>query len=339
MSILLTGGLGFIGSHTCVILLNNDYDIVIIDNLSNSKIKVLDNIKKLTKNPNKIHFYKGDVNNTQDLTNIFSSHNIDAVIHFASLKAVSESINLPLLYYKNNINGLINILDVMKNFNCNKIIFSSSATVYGSKSKSPLSEDMITGTNITNPYGQTKYMQEQILFDYKKINPELIVTILRYFNPIGAHLSGLLGEDPVGIPNNLFPYLLRSIFSNNILSVFGNDYDTRDGTCIRDFIHVMDLAEAHYITLKQNNNKNVSVYNLGMYSQDSNNGTTVLELINTFEKINNVKIPYKFCERRQGDIDIVFAESSKIYNELGWRTKYTLEDICKDGYNYLLKQK
>jgi UDP-glucose 4-epimerase len=335
MRILLTGGLGFIGSHTAVVLSNLQFEVIIIDNLLNSSISVLENIKKLSQYPDNIYFFKGDLNNKTELLELFSTYtNIDAVIHFASLKAVNESIRLPLLYYKKNINGLIHLLEVMDVFNCDKIIFSSSATVYGNNDTiSALKENTPTGQNITNPYGQTKYFQEQILKDYIFTHPKMCVAILRYFNPVGAHPSGLLGENPKGIPNNLFPYLLKVVSKEyECLHIFGNNYNTPDGTCVRDFIHVMDLAEGHAHVLSHMK-QNVSVYNLG-----TGKGTSVLELIQTFEKVNNVKIPYVMDTRRTGDIETCYADVSKIYNEIGWKSKYTMEDVCRDGYHYLQSQ-
>lgn len=335
MRILLTGGLGFIGSHTAVVLSNLQFEVIIIDNLLNSSISVLENIKKLSQYPDNIYFFKGDLNNKTELLELFSTYtNIDAVIHFASLKAVNESIRLPLLYYKKNINGLIHLLEVMDVFNCDKIIFSSSATVYGNNDTiSALKENSPTGQNITNPYGQTKYFQEQILKDYIFTHPKMSVAILRYFNPVGAHPSGLLGENPKGIPNNLFPYLLKVVSKDyECLHIFGNNYNTPDGTCVRDFIHVMDLAEGHAHVLSHMK-QNVCIYNLG-----TGKGTSVLELIQTFEKVNNVKIPYVMDNRRTGDIETCYADVSKIYNEIGWKSKYTMEDVCRDGYHYLQSQ-
>jgi UDP-glucose 4-epimerase len=334
MAVLLTGGMGFIGSHIAVTLLNNNINVVIYDNLSNSKIEVLDKIKQLTISnlTSSLHFIKGDMNSKTDLEQVFIDHNITAVIHLASLKAVGESIKLPLYYYKNNINGMISLLETMERYSCNKLIFSSSATVYGSNNISPINEDSTIGTNITNPYGQTKYFQEQILQDYVKANNNFSCTILRYFNPVGAHPSGLIGEDPNGIPNNLFPYILRVASGQyKELNIFGNTYDTPDGTCVRDFIHVMDLAEGHMITLKETN-PGIMIYNLG-----SGKGTSVMELVNTFERVNNIKIPYIIQDKRDGDIDILYADASKIYNTLGWKTQYTIEDICRDGRITYLK--
>jgi UDP-glucose 4-epimerase len=330
--LLLTGGLGFIGSHTAVVMSNMNYEIVILDNLCNSKIEVLDNIKKLSKNPDKIFFYNGDLLIKSVIIDVFSMYNITEVIHFASLKSVNESIKMPLLYYRKNINILINLLEVMSIFSCKKLIFSSSATVYGSQLKSPLNENMLTGSSITNPYGQTKYFQEQILNDYAKNNPSFSIVILRYFNPLGSHPSGLIGENPNDTPNNLFPYLLKVISNDTAyLSIFGNNYNTKDGTCIRDFIHVMDLAEGHSIALEKIK-KGIICYNLG-----TGKGTSVLELIEIFNKVNNVNIPYKIENKRDGDIDISYADVSKVFNELNWKTKYSIEDICRDGYNYLIQ--
>ena len=264
MNILLTGGLGFIGSHVASVLGQYQKNkIVIVDNLDNSEIDVLDKIKLLVKYPENIIFIEGDILNSNLLEKVFNDHKINSIIHFASLKAVGESIREPLLYYEKNLNGLLTLLKTMKKFDCKKIIFSSSATVYGNDCKSPLKETDNVGSGISNPYGQTKYFQEQILQDFIKANPEYEITILRYFNPVGAHPSGLIGENPKGIPNNLFPYILRvAIKIYQQLNVYGNDYDTKDGSCIRDYIHVMDLAEGHVSALN-NIKKGINVYNLG----------------------------------------------------------------------------
>ena len=331
--ILLTGGLGFIGSHTAVTLGQTTDIIIILDNLSNSSIETLTNIKQLVKYPENIFFIKGDVTDSNILEYIFSTYKqIESVIHFASLKSVGESISKPLIYYKENLNGLISLLEIMNKYNCFKFIFSSSATVYGSTSQSPLKETDTIGLNITNPYGQTKYFQECILNDYSKVNSNIEITILRYFNPVGAHPSGLIGENPEGIPNNLFPYLLRvasKLYTH--LNIYGNDYPTSDGTCLRDFIHVMDLAEGH-VAAMMNQKKGLVIYNLG-----TGISTSIQQLITVFEKVNNINIPYIICPRRQGDIDIVFADVSKIFNEIGWKSTRSVEDICRDGLNYILK--
>ena len=333
MMILLTGGLGFIGSHTAVTLGQTNNIIIILDNLSNSSIETLTNIKQLVKYPENIFFIKGDVTDSNILDYIFSTYKqIESVIHFASLKSVGESISKPLIYYKENLNGLISLLEIMNKYNCFKFIFSSSATVYGSTSQSPLKETDTIGLNITNPYGQTKYFQECILNDYSKVNSNIEITILRYFNPVGAHPSGLIGENPEGIPNNLFPYLLRvasKLYTH--LNIYGNDYPTPDGTCLRDFIHVMDLAEGH-VAAMMNQKKGLVIYNLG-----TGISTSIQQLITVFEKVNNINIPYIICPRRQGDIDIVFADVSKIFNEIGWKSTRSVEDICRDGLNYILK--
>uniref|UniRef100_A0A6C0LBS0 UDP-glucose 4-epimerase n=1 Tax=viral metagenome TaxID=1070528 RepID=A0A6C0LBS0_9ZZZZ len=306
-----------------------------MDNLSNSKIEVLDKIKSISKYPENIFFFKGDTTKKRDILDVFSQYlQIDAVIHFASLKAVNDSIKMPLLYYKTNINSLIHLLEVMEIYNCNKLLFSSSATVYGGQQNSPLCESMITGINITNPYGQTKYMQEQILQDYAKTNEKMSIVILRYFNPVGAHSSGVIGEDPNGIPNNLLPFILKVASKEyEMLQVFGNNYNTPDGSCIRDFIHIMDVAEGHSKVITTVNKPGIHIYNLG-----TGKGTSVLELITTFEKVNNIIIPYQISKKREGDIDASYSDVSKIYHEIGWRSKYSLEDICKDAYQYLLKR-
>lgn len=330
MNILLTGGLGFIGSHVAVLLGETDHKIIIIDNLSNSSYDILLKIKKLVKYPNHIEFIQGDVTNKEELEKIFMSRQIDAIIHFASLKSVGESIDQPLTYYSQNINGTLHLLQMMKKYNCLKFIFSSSATVYGNQ-LSPLTETHCVGSELTNPYGQTKYFQEQILQDFAKTIPHLEITILRYFNPVGAHPSGLIGENPNGMPNNLFPYILR-VATNQYpsLSIFGNDYNTPDGTCVRDFIHVMDLAEGHKAAL-QHSKPGLHVYNLG-----TGKGLSVMELVNCFASVNQVPIPYQIKERRQGDLECVYADASKAKKCLYWQTTRTIEDICKDGYRFII---
>ena len=331
--VLLTGGLGFIGSHTALALNEKHYETVIVDNLSNSKKEVYNKIQTLCQEPDLLQFYEGDVTNKPFLNRVFQEEKPDAVIHFASLKSVKDSIEDPYSYYYQNLNGLLSILETMKTHNCNRIVFSSSATVYGESQKAPLYESMQIGQHITNPYGQTKYFQEVILQDYSKANPQLNVLLLRYFNPVGAHESGLLGEDPNGIPSNLFPFVMRVASGQyEELQIFGNDYDTKDGTCIRDFIHVMDLAEGHVASLKQDK-PGCHVYNLG-----TGQGTTVLELVEAFEKTNKVVIPRNFQPRRCGDVDIVYSDASKAKEELQWTTKRSLETICKDGYHFVTRQ-
>jgi UDP-glucose 4-epimerase len=331
MNILLTGGLGFIGSHTVSVLGNTETNIIIIiDNLYNSTVETYDKILSLVKYPKNIVFVQGDILNIDTLNHVFETYYINAVIHFASLKAVGESIENPILYYDHNINGLISVLKTMKKYKCKKLIFSSSATVYGNESSSPLYENDKIGISISNPYGQTKYFQEQILQDFIKVNPTFEINILRYFNPVGAHPSGVIGEDPLGIPNNLFPYILRvSIGKYPLLSVFGDKYDTPDGSCIRDYIHVMDLAEGHMAALN-NIKTGINIYNLG-----TGKGHSVLEMIRIFEKVNDCTIPYEIIEKRKGDVAITFANVNKVKEELGWEAKKTIEDICKDGYNYI----
>jgi UDP-glucose 4-epimerase len=333
MHILLTGGLGFIGSHVAVLLGNTENEVTIIDNLSNSSMKVYHNILKLVKFPEHFHFVNGDVTNQKDLEPIFQSRNIDGIIHFASLKSVGESIEQPLVYYSQNLNGTLCLLEMMKKYNCKKFIFSSSATVYGTQ-EPPLFETHQTGVGLTNPYGQTKYFQEQILQDFSKVHPDFEITLLRYFNPVGAHPSGLIGEDPNGIPNNLFPFVLR-VASRQYkeLSIFGNDYNTPDGTCVRDFIHVMDLARGH-ISAIDHSKKGTNIYNLG-----TGKGVSVMELVKTFEKVNGISIPYKIAERRPGDIESVYSDAKKAKEYLQWETTCTIEDICKDGYNFIISKK
>ena len=332
MKILVTGGLGFIGSHTCVELLNEDYEVVIIDNLSNSSIDVLEKIEKITsKRP---EFYEIDVCDKEKVSVVFKENKIDAVIHFAGYKAVGESVSEPLKYYRNNLDSTLTLLEVMKEENCHSFVFSSSATVYGSPKELPIKEDFPLST--TNPYGTTKLMIERILADVSKADKDLSIIVLRYFNPIGAHKSGLIGEKPNGIPNNLMPYIVRVANKElPILSVFGNDYDTHDGTGVRDYIHVVDLAKGHLKALEKCINfKGIEYYNLG-----TGTGYSVLDLVNTFEKVNNVKVPYKIVDRRPGDIAACYADPTKAYKELGFKAEYGIEDMCKDSYNFILNNK
>lgn len=333
MKILVTGGAGYIGSHTCVELLNNGYEVVIVDNLCNSKEKTINDIENIT--GKKVSFYKEDICDKKTLTKIFKENKIDAVIHFAGLKAVGESVKKPLLYYRNNIDSTLTLCEVMNEFNVKKIIFSSSATVYGNPKKLPITEDMKVG-NTTNPYGSSKLYIEGILKDLYISDNEWSITLLRYFNPIGAHESGLLGEDPNGIPNNLMPYIVKVATGElECLSVFGNDYDTIDGTGVRDYIHVVDLARGHVKALNRLlNRKGVDIYNLG-----TGNGYSVLEIIETFEKVNGVKVNYKIVGRRDGDIACCYADASKASKELNWKAEYNLEDMVKSSYNYAICNK
>jgi len=309
-TILVTGGLGFIGSHTIVELLNSgSFDnIIVIDNLSNSKFTVADKMEELTYK--RIQFLPMNLLNTNDLKSLFESNNITSVIHFAALKAVGESIKQPAEYYHTNVTGTINLVNMMRAYQCHNLIFSSSATVYGEQ-EYPVTETSQTGVGLTNPYGRTKYMVEEILKDYAVAYPEMNITLLRYFNPVGAHPSGKLGEDPNGIPNNLCPYVLR--VAQGIvpeLTVYGNNYPTHDGTCIRDFIHVVDLAKAHVAALSHMESQKIK--GLNIYNVGTGNGVTVLDFLTTFEKVNSVKLPYKFGGRRQGDLAIVYSNADKI---------------------------
>jgi UDP-glucose 4-epimerase len=327
MALLVTGGLGYIGSHTCVELLNAGYDVVIIDNLVNSKLEVLKRIEELTwKRPK---FHREDLLYKDGLDRVFSENKIDAVIHFAGLKAVGESVEKPLMYYQNNVTGTINLLQLMKGHNVKKIVFSSSATVYGDINKAPFTEDM--PLKATNPYGWSKFMIEQILRDLYTADNSYSISILRYFNPIGAHKSGRIGEDPNGIPNNLMPYITQvALGRREKLNVFGNDYNTHDGTGVRDYIHVVDLAIGHIKALEKINKENgIFTYNLG-----TGIGYSVLDVVKAFEKVNGVKIPYEIVDRRPGDIDICYADPTKANEELGFETKYDLEDMCRDSYNW-----
>lgn len=327
MKVLVTGGTGYIGSHTVVELLKNGYEVIIMDNLVNSKIEVVDKLKQLTNK--EFTFIKGDVCNYRLLTKIFANHKIDAVIHFAGLKAVGESVEKPLEYYENNVGSTLNLIKVMKEYNCKNIVFSSSATVYGTPKTLPIKEDFPLST--TNPYGTTKLVNEWILSDIYKSDNDWKVTLLRYFNPIGAEKSGLLGEDPKGIPNNLMPYIVRvAIGKLDHLSIFGNDYPTHDGTGVRDYIHVVDLAKGHVKAL-ENNINGLFIYNLG-----TGKGYSVLDLISTFERVNKVKIPYEIVGRRSGDVAQCYADPTKAEKELGWKAQLGIDEMCKDSYNFIL---
>lgn len=331
MTILVTGGCGYIGSHTCIQLIKQGIDPVIIDNLYNGKEIVLDRIKKITgKRP---RFYQGDIRNKDLLDTIFKENNIKGVIHFAGLKAVGESVRKPLEYYDVNVYGTINLLDAMKKANVKKFIFSSSATVYGSQPIIPYIETMETGEP-TQPYGRSKLFIEKILQDLSIADQDWSITILRYFNPVGAHPSGLIGEDPQGIPNNLMPYITQvAIGKLASLAVFGNDYETRDGTCIRDFIHVMDLAEGHLAALNYNDTQSgVNIFNLG-----SGQGNSVLEVIATFENVFRKKLPYHFAPRRDGDLPAYWANADRAKKLLNWETKLNLHDMVQDSWNWQSK--
>ncbi len=326
MSILVTGGTGYIGSHTSVELIKQGYDIVIADNLSNSKVDVIDKIEKITgKRP---AFYQVDILDREGIEMIFSAHKIEAVIHFAGKKAVGESVQKPLMYYHNNITGTINVVEAMLKYGCKKLVFSSSATVYGVPKTVPIKEDFPLST--TNPYGTTKLYIEGMLRDVYVANKDLSITLLRYFNPIGAHESGLIGDNPNGIPNNLMPYITRVAKGTlPCLNVFGNDYPTRDGTGVRDYIHVIDLARGHIKAIEHMDEPGVKVYNLG-----TGNGYSVLDLVQAFEKVNGIKIPYKITERRPGDVAECYADPTKAKEELGWVAEYGLDEMCRSAWNF-----
>lgn len=333
MKILVTGGCGYIGSHTCVELLEHGYEVIVVDNLVNSKRDVIDKIKEIT--GKSVIFYEGNVQEEKLLVSIFKKHKIDAVIHFAGLKAVGESVKKPILYYQNNLDSTLVLLKVMEQFDVKKIIFSSSATVYGSQNKVPFKEsDPVGGT--TNPYGTSKLFIEHILEDLVVAAPEFHVVILRYFNPIGAHKSGLIGDNPNGIPNNLMPYITK-VASGELeyLNVFGNDYPTKDGTGVRDYIHVVDLADGHVKALdKVTKEKGIHIYNLG-----TGIGYSVLEIVSAFEAVNQIKIPYVIKERRDGDIAECYADVQKAKKELGFQTKYGIQDMVRDSYQFYIKKK
>ena len=328
MSVLVTGGAGYIGSHTVVELLNRGEEIIIVDNFSNSKPETLDKIKKITGKDFK--FYEVDLLDKEKLEKVFEENpNIDSVIHFAGLKAVGESVAKPIEYYHNNITGTLVLLDIMRNHNCKKIVFSSSATVYGNPKTVPIKEDFPLST--TNPYGSTKLMIEQILNDVYISDNEWSVILLRYFNPIGAHESGLIGESPNGIPNNLMPYINQVACGKlDYLRVFGNDYDTIDGTGVRDYIHVVDLAQGHLKALdKARKFTGVEAYNLG-----TGTGYSVLQIVKAFEDATGVEVKYKIVDRRPGDIATCYAYPSKAKNDLGWEAKKGIEEMCKDSWRF-----
>lgn len=329
MATLLTGGTGYIGSHTAVEMLNAGYEIVVADNLSNSDISVCDRIKEIT--GKKFKFYEADVSDAEKTRQIFEENDIDAVIHFAGYKAVGESVQKPLKYYRNNLDSTLTLLELMKEFGCKKFIFSSSATVYGNENKAPLTEDMRTGVGIINPYGWTKCYIEQILKDEAFAEKDMSVVLLRYFNPIGAHESGLIGEKPNGIPNNLMPFITQTAAGiREKLVIFGDDYPTRDGSCIRDFIHVVDLAKGHVAAYKYvTDHDGVEVFNLG-----TGNGFSVFELVEAFKKANGIDVPSEVGARRAGDLPEVYADVTKARDVLGWTAEKTIEDMCRDSWRW-----
>lgn len=332
MNILVTGGCGYIGSHTCCELLNKGHNVIIIDNLSNSKKEVVNYIKEITGRD--VTLYIGDVCDKDLLRKIFNENKIDSVIHFAGYKAVGESVKLPLKYYRNNLDSTLSLCEVMSEFDCKNLVFSSSATVYGIPKKLPIKEDFPLST--TNPYGTTKLMIERILKDLYTSDNTWYIALLRYFNPIGAHSSGLLGEDPNGIPNNLMPYIVKVATGElECLSIFGDDYDTKDGTGVRDYIHVVDLALGHIAAIhKIDKEPGVYTYNLG-----TGVGYSVLDLVKTFSKVNNINVNYKIAPRRPGDIAECYADTTKASDELHWHATKTIEDMCRDSYNFAIKNK
>ena len=328
MKVLVTGATGYIGSHTCVELLDNGFEVIGLDNFSNSKREVLGKIKEIT--GKEIKFYEGDMLDYDFLSKIFNENEIDAVIDFAAYKAVGESVSKPVEYYINNVSSVLNLLTIMRKYNCKKLVFSSSATVYGTPEIVPIKEDAKTG-GTTNPYGTSKLMVEKILKDLYEADKSMDICILRYFNPIGAHSSGLIGEDPNGIPANLMPYIVKVASGKlDCLSVFGNDYDTEDGTGVRDYIHVVDLARGHVLTLKKlEQNPGLVIYNLG-----TGVGTSVLELVHAFEEANHLKINYKIAPRREGDIPVCYANVDKAFKEIGFKTEFNIVDCCRDAWNW-----
>ena len=328
MAILVTGGAGYIGSHTCVELLNEGYEVVVLDNLSNSSEKSLERVEELT--GKSITFYKGDILDREILNHIFETEEIESCIHFAGLKAVGESVAMPWEYYNNNITGTLTLVDVMRQHNCKNIIFSSSATIYGDPAQIPITEECPKG-QCTNPYGWTKSMLEQMLMDIQKADNEWNVIILRYFNPIGAHKSGRIGENPNGIPNNLMPYVTQvAVGKLEHLGIFGNDYDTPDGTGVRDYIHVVDLARGHVAALKKiDENAELCIYNLG-----TGHGYSVLDIVKNFEAANGIKIPYIIKNRRPGDIATCYCNPHKAKEEMGWVAQYGIKEMCEDAWRW-----
>ena len=329
MNILVTGGAGFIGSHTLIELYKAGHTAVVVDNLYNANIEALRRVAEIIGIP-EVPFVETDVRDRKALEAVFAKNRFDACIHFAGLKAVGESVEKPLEYYENNLNGTFVLLDVMRKHNCKNIIFSSSATVYGDPAVIPIPEDCPKG-QCTNPYGQTKSMLEQVMIDVQKADPEWNVVLLRYFNPIGAHPSGKIGENPNGIPNNLMPYITQvAIGKRERLGVFGNDYPTRDGTGVRDYIHVMDLASAHVAALQAITRKaGLAIYNIG-----TGQGYSVLDVVNAFIRVNKVDIPYTIMPRRAGDIATCYCNPEKAARELGWKAQYGLDDMCRDAWNW-----
>ncbi len=327
MSILVTGGAGYIGSHTCVELLNSGYEVVVVDNLSNSSSKSLERVEQIT--GKKVKFYEVDLLDVEDLDKVFQAETIEAVVHFAALKAVGESVAKPLIYYQNNITGSLNLFELMEAHGVKNFVFSSSATVYGDPDSVPIREDF--PVTATNPYGWTKLMIEQILTDIQLANPDWNVILLRYFNPVGAHESGMIGESPNGIPNNLMPYISQvAVGKLDKLRIFGGDYDTVDGTGVRDYIHVVDLAKGHIAALKRLEQKNgLEIYNLG-----TGRGYSVLEVINAFEKASHQQIGFEIVERRAGDVAASYADPSKANQELGWRAVFDIDKMCEDSWRW-----
>lgn len=326
-TILLTGGAGYIGSHTAVELIKSGYRVIVADNLSNSSETVLDRIEQITST--RPAFYKTDLTSSKELENIFREQTIDSVVHFAGLKSVEESIEHPLRYYRVNINSSLNLMSLMSKYGVKKLVFSSSATVYGDPKELPLTEESPTGTGITNPYGWSKFMIEKIIEGYSNSNPGFEATVLRYFNPIGAHESGLIGEDPRGVPPNLVPYVAQVASGvRDKVRVWGNDYDTPDGTGVRDYIHVVDLAKGHVAALNKSSS-GLHTYNLG-----TGKGYSVLEVIEAFSKVCGHEIPYELKPRRSGDIASCYSSASKAEHELGWKTAKSLDDMCRDVWNW-----